>query len=120
MGFDALLGHRCSVQSVVGGEDAFGHQQDEWSTLQTDIPCRITRPSGREVTSLAIRDGKEVTHVLYAGTGFIFEEGHRIEQVLDAEGTVLLGIADIVLVRLMTGRAGRGHHQEVALRALRG
>ena len=120
MSFLDLLGHRCSVQAVVVGEDAFGHQQeDEWTTVQTGIPCRITRPSGREVTSQAIRDGKEVTHVLYAGTEFTFTEGQRIEQVTDAEGALILRVADIVLVRLMTGLVGKGHHQEIALRALR-
>ena len=117
--FESLLGHRATIQELVGGKAPFGTEIEEFRDLVTNVPCRVTAPKGRERTTLTGRDVEELTHVLFFEPTVAITEANRISVVKDSAGVTLATDLDIVIVKQVSGGDGTVHHLEVGCRVVK-
>lgn len=112
MSFESLLGHRMTIQAQTKRKDRFNQPVDVWEDKATDIPCRLTNPSGGETYTDRSRNVVKADYVLYFQTDVAIGESDRVGTVTDADGNVLATDLDVLLVRPAGGFDGRAHHLE--------
>lgn len=120
MSFIGLLGHRATIQARTTRRDRFNQPLDAWEDKATDVPCRLTNPSGGETYTDRSRNVVKADHVLFFGPDVVIGELDRVGQVVDADGVVLARDLDVLLVRPAGGFKGTTHHLEVPCVAFRG
>lgn len=119
MAFETLLAHRADVATPVEGADRFGQPTQLYHTVASDVPCRLTAASGREVVTLTSRGLVEITHIVYMHDLSVpINEGDRVT-VRNGGGATLEDDLDIVLVKRISGRDGQQHHIECHCRKVK-
>lgn len=112
MSYDDLLSHLATYKAPAPATDRFGQPTGVLEAKASDVPCRLSRPSGGEVLTEATRDAVENNFMLYLGPDATLVEGDVVTQVKDKLGNVLAQNLDVLIVRPVSGLDGVTHHKE--------
>ena len=110
MSFNGLLNKTCNFQKKTLTENASGQEVESWTTIFTNIKCRLDTAHGGK-TSISQLEYEKVTHVLFIRiiSGFNLTTGdYRV--VIDNKNYEIILIADA---------GGHNHHLQLGLQKVK-
>ena len=108
MSVESLMNRKVNIQRRTKTIDGTGTATETWTTIYTDMPCRI-QPVGGMVQTLYARQVSQVSHKMFYPAGYpsVAEQ----DRVIDG--------ANSYDVRFVSNPDFSDHHYEAALRDLR-